>query len=213
MNGDLRKIELIMKLRNQGVRDVRVLEALERIPRELFVPESLALDAYADEAMPIACGQTISQPFVVAFMTDRLQVSERMKVLEIGTGTGYQTAILSLLCRRVYTIERHRLLLAQAQARFDHLGLTNITTMLGDGFKGWPAQAPFERIIVTAAARELPEVLLDQLAQDGIMIIPVEGRNGQELLRVTKGAKDNRIEKLLDVRFVPLVEGLPRDFP
>jgi protein-L-isoaspartate(D-aspartate) O-methyltransferase len=211
MNGDPRKIELIMKLRNQGVRDVRVLEALERIPRELFVPENLALDAYADEAMPVGCGQTISQPFVVAFMTDRLQVSERMKVLEIGTGTGYQTAILSLLCRRVYTVERHRLLLAEAQARFDHLGLTNITTMLGDGFKGWPAQAPFERIIVTAAAGELPEALLDQLAQGGIMIIPVEGPNGQELLRVNKEAKGNRIEKLLDVRFVPLVAGMPRD--
>jgi protein-L-isoaspartate(D-aspartate) O-methyltransferase len=213
MNGNPRKIELIMKLRNQGVRDVRILEAIERIPRELFVPETLALDAYADEAMPIACGQTISQPFVVAFMTDRLQVSERMKVLEIGTGSGYQTAILSLLCRRVYTIERHRPLLSGAKARFDHLGLTNITTMLGDGFKGWPAQAPFDRIIVTAAAGELPEALLDQLAPGGIMIIPVEGGTGQELLRVTKEAEGNTIEKLLDVRFVPLVEGLPRDLP
>jgi protein-L-isoaspartate(D-aspartate) O-methyltransferase len=212
MNGNPRKIELIMKLRNQGVRDVRVLEAVERIPRELFVPESLALDAYADQAMPIACGQTISQPFVVAFMTDRLQVSERMKLLEIGTGSGYQTAILSLLCRRVYTIERHRSLLAGAQARFDHLGLTNITTMLGDGFKGWPAQAPFDRIVVTAAASELPETLLEQLAEGGIMIIPVERQRGQELLRVTKDTKGNRIEKLLDVRFVPLVEGMPRDF-
>jgi protein-L-isoaspartate(D-aspartate) O-methyltransferase len=213
MNGNPRKIELIMKLRNQGVRDVRILEAIERIPRELFVPETLALDAYADEAMPIACGQTISQPFVVAFMTDRLQVSERMKVLEIGTGSGYQTAILSLLCRRVYTIERHRPLLSGAKARFDHLGLTNITTMLGDGFKGWPAQAPFDRIIVTAAAGELPEALLDQLAPGGIMIIPVEGGTVQELLRVTKEAEGNTIEKLLDVRFVPLVEGLPRDLP
>jgi protein-L-isoaspartate(D-aspartate) O-methyltransferase len=212
MNSNPRKIELIMKLRNQGVRDMRVLEAVERIPRELFVPESLALDAYADQAMPIACGQTISQPFVVAFMTDRLQVSERMKVLEIGTGSGYQTAILSLLCRRVYTIERHRLLLTGAQARFDHLGLTNISTMLGDGFKGWPAQAPFERIIVTAAARELPEALLAQLAPDGLMIIPVEQQNGsQELLRVIKEQEESRIEKLLDVRFVPLVQGIPRE--
>jgi protein-L-isoaspartate(D-aspartate) O-methyltransferase len=212
MNGNPRKIELIMKLRNQGVRDVRVLEAVESIPRELFVPESLALDAYADEAMPIACGQTISQPYVVAFMTDRLQLSDRMKVLEIGTGSGYQTAILSLLCRRVYTIERHRPLLIGAQARFDHLGLTNITTMLGDGFKGWPAQAPFDRIIVTAAAKELPEALLDQLAEGGIMIVPVEGGNGQELLRVIKDPTGNRIDKLLDVRFVPLVEGLPREW-
>ncbi len=213
MNGDPRKIELIMKLRNQGVRDTRVLEALERIPRELFVPETLAQEAYADHAMPIACGQTISQPFVVAFMTDRLELSDRMKVLEIGTGSGYQTAILSLLCRRVYTIERHRPLLTAAQARFDHLQLRNITTMLGDGFKGWPAQAPFDRIIVTAAAREIPEALLAQLADGGVMIIPVEsgGLGTQELLRVTQTAKGVETEKLLDVRFVPLVEGIARD--
>lgn len=211
MNGDPRKIELIMKLRNQGVRDVRVLEAIERIPRELFVPDKLALDAYVDRAMPIACGQTISQPFIVAFMTDRLKVAKRMKVLEIGTGSGYQTAILALICRRVYTIERYRALLAAAVERFAQLGLSNITTMLGDGLKGWPAQAPFERIMVTAAARTLPQGLLDQLATGGIMIIPVEDGTGrQELLRVTKGPKGVETEKLLDVRFVPLVEGMER---
>lgn len=213
MNGDPRKIELIMKLRNQGVRDVRVLGAIERIPRELFLPESFACEAYADRAMPIACGQTISQPFIVAFMTDRLKVSKRMKVLEIGTGSGYQTAILSLICRRVYTIERYRTLLTAAVARFEQLGLGNITTMLGDGSKGWPAQAPFERIIVTAAARALPEALIDQLALGGIMIIPVDlDRSRQELLRVTKGPKGIETEKLLDVRFVPLIEGVARDF-
>ncbi|HEY7763566.1 MAG TPA: protein-L-isoaspartate(D-aspartate) O-methyltransferase [Aestuariivirgaceae bacterium] len=212
MNGDPRKIELIMKLRNQGVRDTRVLEALERIPRELFVPESLAQEAYTDHAMPIACGQTISQPFVVAFMTDRLELSDRMRVLEIGTGSGYQTAILSLLCRRVYTIERHRPLLTTAQARFDHLELRNITTMLGDGFKGWPAQAPFDRILVTAAAREMPETLLAQLAEGGLMVIPVDsGLGTQELLRITKSDKGLETEKLLDVRFVPLVEGIARE--
>jgi protein-L-isoaspartate(D-aspartate) O-methyltransferase len=212
MNDDPRKIELIMKLRNQGVRDTRVLEALERIPRELFVPEILAQEAYDDHAMPIACGQTISQPFVVAFMTDRLELSERMKVLEIGTGSGYQTAILSLLCRRVYTIERHRALLIGAQARFDHLKLRNITTRLGDGCKGWPEQAPFDRIIVTAAAAEIPETLVAQLAEGGLMIIPVESAlGGQDLLRVTKSANGTETEKLLDVRFVPLVEGIARE--
>jgi protein-L-isoaspartate(D-aspartate) O-methyltransferase len=212
MDGDPRKIELIMKLRNQGVRDVRVLEAIERIPRELFVPESLALDAYVDRAMPIACGQTISQPFIVAFMTDRLKVGKRMKVLEIGTGSGYQTAILSLICRRIYTIERYRPLLTAASERFQQLGLANITTMLGDGLKGWPAQAPFERIIVTAAARAMPGELVDQLGTGGIMIIPLDNdRGGQELVRLTKTPKGVETEKLLDVRFVPLVEGLARE--
>jgi protein-L-isoaspartate(D-aspartate) O-methyltransferase len=172
----------------------------------------LAQEAYTDHAMPIACGQTISQPFVVAFMTDRLELSDRMRVLEIGTGSGYQTAILSLLCRRVYTIERHRPLLTTAQARFDHLELRNITTMLGDGFKGWPAQAPFDRILVTAAAREMPETLLAQLAEGGLMVIPVDsGLGTQELLRITKSDKGLETEKLLDVRFVPLVEGIARE--
>lgn len=212
IDGDPRKIELLMKLRSQGVRDVRVLEAIEKIPRELFLPETFALEAYADRAMPIACGQTISQPFIVAFMTDRLKVSKRMKVLEVGTGSGYQTAILSLICRRVYTIERHRALLTAAVRRFEQLRLANITTMLGDGLKGWPAQAPFERIIVTAAAQVLPETLLEQLAPGGIMIVPVDtNENRQELLRITRGLKGVETERLLDVRFVPLVEGVARD--
>jgi protein-L-isoaspartate(D-aspartate) O-methyltransferase len=212
IDGDPRKIELLMKLRNQGVRDVRVLEAIEKIPRELFLPETFALEAYADRAMPIACGQTISQPFIVAFMTDRLKVSKRMKVLEVGTGSGYQTAVLSLICRRVYTIERHRALLTAAVRRFEQLHLANITTMLGDGLKGWPAQAPFERIIVTAAAQALPETLLEQLAPGGIMIVPVDtNENRQELLRITRGPMGVETERLLDVRFVPLVEGVARD--
>ena len=212
MDQDRRKIELIMKLRDQGVRDVRVLEAMERIPREIFLPESFTHQAYADQAMPIACGQTISQPFIVAFMTDRLKVSKRMKVLEIGTGSGYQSAILSLICRRVYTIERYRTLMNDAVERFRVLHLENITAMVGDGAKGWPAQAPFERIIVTAAAPEEPKMLLDQLAPGGIMIVPVDtGQGGQELLRITRTAQGLETEKLLDVRFVPLVEGVARD--
>jgi protein-L-isoaspartate(D-aspartate) O-methyltransferase len=212
MTEDVRKIRLIMELRNQGVRDTRVLDAMERIPRELFLPREHAGDAYADEALPIHCGQTISQPSLVAYMTDRLKVGERMKVLEIGTGSGYQTAILSLLCRRVYTIERHRILMKEAEARFRALRLNNITTMIGDGLNGWPAQAPFERIVVTAAARDLPDTLIEQLAVGGIMVVPVEVVPGrQELKRITRTEAGYDIESLLAVRFVPLIEGTAKE--
>ena len=212
MSEDVRKVQLVMSLRNQGVRDKRVLEAIEGIPRQLFVPKALAEQSYADQALPIACGQTISQPFIVAFMTDRLKVSERMKVLEIGTGSGYQTAILSQLCRRVYTIERFRTLAREAEERFKALKLSNITAMVGDGMKGWPKQAPFDRIIVTAAARDIPETLIDQLAVGGIMIIPVDaGPERQELKRVVRTEDGIEVETLLPVRFVPLVEGIARE--
>jgi protein-L-isoaspartate(D-aspartate) O-methyltransferase len=209
---DYRKIELIMALRNQGIRDQAILEAIERTPREMFLGPSFQPMAYADQALPIACGQTISQPYVVAFMTDRLKLNDRSKVLEIGTGSGYQTAILSPLCRRVYTIERYRTLAKEAEERFKALGLTNITQMVGDGYKGWPKQAPFDRIIVTAAAREVPKVLADQLAIGGIMIIPLEeGLMNQELVRVTRDEQGFGQERLLPVRFVPLVEGVARE--
>jgi len=209
---DPRKIQLIMALRNQGVRDMRVLEAIEKVPRELFVNDTFADQAYADQALPIACGQTISQPFIVGFMTDRLQVNERHKVLEIGTGSGYQTAILSYLCRRVYTIERYRTLAQEAEARFKQLKLSNITQLVADGSKGWPKQAPFERIIVTAAAKQVPQALLDQLAVGGIMIVPIEERPGkQDLYRITRGEAGFDREPLLPVRFVPLVEGVAKE--
>jgi protein-L-isoaspartate(D-aspartate) O-methyltransferase len=212
MIDDHRKIQLVMELRNRGVRDTRVLDAIERIPREAFVDERFIPEAYADQALPIACGQTISQPFIVAFMTDRLKVTARMKVLEIGTGSGYQTAVLSLLCRRVYSIERYRSLMRLAEARFKALNLHNITTMLGDGLKGWPAQAPFERIIVTAAAQAIPDALLAQLAVGGIMILPVEVAPGrQELQRVTRTEAGPEVETLLPVSFVPLVEGAVKE--
>ncbi len=212
MNADPRKIQLIMALRNQGVRDMRVLEAIERVPRELFVNETFADQAYADQALPIACGQTISQPYIVGFMTDRLQVNERHKVLEIGTGSGYQTAILSHLCRRVYTIERYRTLANEAEARFKQLKLSNISQLVADGAKGWPKQAPFERIIVTAAARQVPQALLDQLAVGGIMIVPIEERPGkQDLYRITRTETGFDREHLLPVRFVPLVEGVAKE--
>ena len=206
------KIQLIMELRRQGITDARVLSALERVPREDFVPEALKRQAYDNIALPIECGQTISQPYVVAFMTQALEIGERDRVLEIGTGSGYQTAILAQLALRVYTIERHRSLLLTAEERFKAFGLSNITTRAGDGSKGWPEAAPFERIVATAAAREAPQALIDQLKTGGILIIPVEERGGdQTLLRITK--KDEGIERteLLPVRFVPLVEGAVRD--
>ena len=212
MTDDHRKIQLVMDLRNKGVRDTRVLDAMERIPREMFVDERFVHEAYADQALPITCGQTISQPFVVAYMTDRLKVAPRMKVLEIGTGSGYQTAVLSLLCRRVYSIERYRSLMKQAEERFKALKLHNITTMLGDGHKGWPAQAPFERIIVTAASQGIPDALLAQLAVGGIMVLPVEVAPGkQELLRVVRTEGEPEIETLLPVSFVPLVAGAAKE--
>jgi protein-L-isoaspartate(D-aspartate) O-methyltransferase len=212
VNEDYRKIELIMALRNQGIRDQAILEAIERTPREMFLGDPFQPMAYADQALPIACGQTISQPYVVAFMTDRLKLDDRCKVLEIGTGSGYQTAILSPLCRRVYTIERYRTLAKEAEERFKVLRLANITQMVGDGYKGWPKQAPFDRIIVTAAARDVPKALADQLAVGGIMIIPLEeGPMAQELYRITRDEQGFSRERLLPVRFVPLVEGVARE--
>jgi len=212
VNEDYRKIELIMALRNQGIRDRAILEAIERTPREMFLGPVFQPMAYSDQALPIACGQTISQPFVVAFMTDRLKLNKRCKVLEIGTGSGYQAAILSPLCRRVYTMERYRTLALEAGERFKQLGLGNITQMVGDGYKGWPNQAPFDRIIVTAAAKEVPEALADQLAVGGIMIIPLEDTSmNQDLVRITRSEQGYAYETLLPVRFVPLVEGVARE--
>ena len=203
------RIRLIMKLRLSGISDTHVLAAMEAVPRELFVEEAFRDHAWDDTALPIASGQTISQPTVVAWMTAALEVEPRMRVLEIGTGSGYQAAILARLARRVYTVERHKDLLAQAEARFKELKLTNIVTKYGDGSKGWKEAAPFERIIVTAAAGEIPATLLSQLAPGGIMVIPV-GKNvaDQILLRLRKNA-DNTIssQHLMNVRFVPLVEG------
>ncbi len=214
---DYKKIQLIMSLRNRGVVDRRVLSAMELVPRELFVPQAHSNQAYADQALPIDCGQTISQPFVVGFMTDKLDLGERDKVLEIGTGSGYQTAVLARLCRRVYTIERYRTLSRQAQALFDAQRITNITTMVGDGLKGWPQQAPFDRIIVTAAAQEIPDALVDQLKEGGVMIIPVavaengHSKNYEKLCKVTKTNNGIEIEDLIDVRFVPLIPGIARE--
>ena len=206
------RMEFMLTLRRRGISDQAVLRAMDEVPREHFVEPNFLDTAYADNALPIACGQTISQPYIVAYMTDRLKLTERMKVLEIGTGSGYQTAVLSLLCRRVYSIERYRSLMKAAEARFKALNLNNITTMLGDGHKGWPSQAPFERIIVTAASQGIPEALLAQLAVGGIMILPVEVSPGQqELKRVTQTEGEPEVETLLPVSFVPLVEGAAKE--
>ncbi|MBP7066612.1 protein-L-isoaspartate(D-aspartate) O-methyltransferase, partial [Ferrovibrio sp.] len=158
-------------------------------------------------------GQTISQPYVVAFMTEALQLTDRMKVLEIGTGSGYQTAVLTRLCRRVYTIERYRSLLLQAERRLADLDITNVTAKLGDGNKGWPEQMPFDRILVTAAADKRPDALIDQLSpQGGILVAPVGNAVlAQDVIRYTRDGLDVREEKLLPVRFVPLLPGIARE--
>lgn len=208
-----RKIRLVMQLRRSGIADTGVLSAIERIPREAFVPESFKDQAYENRALPIGHGQTLSQPQVVAAMTQALEAGRRTKVLEIGTGSGYQAAVLSRLCRRVYTVERYRDLLDLAERRFVDLRLHNITARVGDGWKGWPEQAPFERIIVTAAPPQVPGALVDQLREEGILVVPV-GRSArdQQLLRVRRD-RDGKVseEVLAPVRFVPLVEGLPDD--
>jgi protein-L-isoaspartate(D-aspartate) O-methyltransferase len=212
VNEEERRAALMLALRQHGLRNAKVLEALERVPRELFVNEVFKARAWDDNALPIACGQTISQPYIVAFMTDRLDLSKDLKVLEIGTGSGYQTAVLAQLCRRVYTIERFRTLAEEAKARFKHLKIGNVTQMVGDGTKGWPAQAPFQRIIVTAAAKEPPPALLEQLAVGGFMLIPLEETAvRQSLCKITRTQGGYEREDLLPVRFVPLVEGTAKD--
>ena len=214
MNHASRRIRLIMDLRNSGVTDTAVLSAMERIPRENFVEESFLDQAWANRALPISCGQTISQPLVVGLMTQALALTDRMRVLEIGTGSGYQAAILSRLCRRLYTIERHRDLLAMAETRFTAMSLHNITTQAGDGWKGWPRQAPFERILVTAAARVVPQELVAQLSDDGgVLVLPVGDASleDQMVVRVTKSAGKLSSEQLFPVRFVHLVEGFSEE--
>ena len=203
------RIRLIMELRRQGITDARVLGAIERVPREAFVPETFKDQAYENIALPIGSGQTISQPAVVAFMTQELRIGERTKVLEVGTGSGYQAAVLAKLCRRVYSIERHRELLVEAEQKFRELRINNVTARVGDGTKGWPEQAPFDCIIVTASATGiLPRALLDQLSPDGLMIAPVgETARDQYLYRFSFDSEGNlEQKKMRPVRFVPLID-------
>jgi protein-L-isoaspartate(D-aspartate) O-methyltransferase len=204
--------QLVLSLRAQGVTDAKVLHAIEKTPRELFTPDLFKERAFEDSALPIACGQTISQPFIVGLMTQALKVEKRDRVLEIGTGSGYQTAILSKLARLVYTIERYRTLMKEAEGRFKTLGLTNVITRFGDGGKGWAEQAPFDRIMVTAAAPGEPKALLSQLKPTGVLVAPIGKGPVQSLRRYTgDGEGGFTVETLLDVRFVPLLEGVAKE--
>jgi protein-L-isoaspartate(D-aspartate) O-methyltransferase len=207
-----RKMQFLYALRSKGVTDSLVLNAMEAIDRGPFIRGLFAGRAYEDMPLPIACGQTISQPSVVGLMTQALEISPRDKVLEIGTGSGYQAAILSKLARRVYTIDRHSRLVREARAIFEALDLANITAITADGSFGLPEQAPFDRIIVTAAAEDPPGPLLAQLKEGGIMVVPVGQSDAvQHLIRVRKSAQGLEYDELRAVRFVPLLEGLGKD--
>ncbi len=195
------------QLRSRGIRDTRVLEAMARVPRHRFVPEAQQAEAYSDQPLPIGHGQTISQPYVVAFMTEALQVAPDDCVLEIGTGSGYQTAILGELAREVYTIERVPELAERASTTLAALGYDNVHVRAGDGYAGWPERAPFAKIIVTAAPEEVPPRLVEQLAVGGTMVIPVGPQFGEQEIRIlTKTGRGVETTRSLPVRFVPMVK-------
>ncbi len=206
------KMQFLFALRSRGVMDKRVLEAMEKIDRGAFVKGLFAERAYEDMPLPIACGQTISQPSIVGLMTQALQIEPRDKVLEIGTGSGYQAAVLSQLARRVYTLDRHKRLVTEAQAVFDALNLSNITAIAADGTRGLPEQAPFDRILITAAAEDPPGHLLSELKVGGIMVVPVgQSDTVQVLIKVTRTETGFDYDELRQVRFVPLIEGMGAD--
>jgi len=214
MTGDesVQRMEFMLTLRRRGIADQAVLRAMDEVPREHFVDTRYADFAYADQAMPIACGQTISQPYVVAYMTEQLQVRGNHRVLEVGTGSGYQAAVLSRLAREVISIERYRTLADAARSRLKTLGYSNVEVVTGDGLAGEPGRAPYDRIIVTAAAESVPEALTDQLAEDGIMVIPLGPHEShQELVRLTKGGGGLKRDELIAVRFVPLLPGKAKE--
>jgi len=205
-------MEFLLSLRRRGISDAAVLRAMEEVPREDFVDGEYSNLAYADQALPISCGQTISQPYVVAYMSEQLDVKPQHRVLEVGTGSGYQTAVLAHLAGEVISIERYRTLAEMARRRLAQLALRNVTVVLGDGLAGVPQHAPYDRIIVTAAAERIPEVLTDQLAADGIMVLPL-GPHGdaQRVVRLTKAGDTLQREDLMWVRFVPLLPGQARE--
>jgi protein-L-isoaspartate(D-aspartate) O-methyltransferase len=214
MSVDTRAIALLMELRRQGISDNRVLGAVERTPRELFVDQPFEVQAWDNTALPIACGQTISQPYIVAYMTQALEVGEKHRVLEIGTGSGYQAAVLAPLCRMVYTIERHKALLQQAETRFKALKLHNVVIRHGDGYKGWPEAAPFDRILLSAVVPEVPQILIDQLKPGGILVAPVTKNTApesisQHLVKIMRTDEGVAQEALIPVVFVPMIAGLP----
>jgi len=211
-SAETRLARLVLGLRSQGVTDPLVLGAIEKTPRDLFVPDLFQDRSWEDSALPIACGQTISQPFIVGLMTQALGIEPRSRVLEIGTGSGYQTAVLSRLARFVYTVERYRTLMAEAEARLRRLDITNVFTRFGDGGEGWPEQAPFDRILVTAAAPAEPKALLAQLKPHGVLVAPVGRGPVQQLQRYAADGKGGfTTETLCSVRFVPLLDGVARE--
>ena len=210
--GETRRARLVLGLRSGGVSEPAVLNAIEAIQRDLFVPQLFKERAWEDSALPIACGQTISQPLIVGLMTQALQLKPRHRVLEIGTGSGYQTAVLARVARYVYTVERYRTLLGEAEARLKALGVQNVISRFGDGGEGWPEQAPFDRVLVTAAAPEEPRRLLEQLKPSGVLVAPVGRGPVQSLLRYVGDGKGAFVkEELGDVRFVPLLSGVARE--
>lgn len=205
-------MKFILDLRKRGIMDAAVLRAMEEVPREKFVMADHARTAYADRAMPIQCGQTISQPYVVAYMTEQLEVGPRHHVLEIGTGSGYQAAILARLAAKVTTIERYRTLADTARTRLKALHYDNVEVILGDGMAGAPERAPFDRIIITAAAEEVPQALVDQLAIGGIMVLPLGPTDDhQSLVKLVRTEAGVERTELIGVRFVPLLPGQARE--
>ncbi len=210
---DPRPATLVAALKQQGISDARVLDAIEKTPRELFVETPFEPSAYENIALPIACGQTISQPFVVAYISEALDVSPKHRVLEVGGGSGYQAAVLARLASRVYVIERHRPLLDAAKARFSALKLHNVVVRHGDGLKGWPEQAPFDRMVLSAAVDRVPHELIAQLKPGGVLVAPVSGgveRFSQRLVKIIRTESGQIDEPLMPVVFVPMVPGLPQ---
>ena len=206
------RMEFLLNLRRNGIMDAAVLRAMDEVPREYFVPAAHLAAAYADHALPIDCGQTISQPYVVAYMTEQLGVQPHHRVLEIGTGSGYQAAVLSRIAREVVTVERYRTLASAAQARLTTLGCKNVDVIVGDGMLGAPDKAPFDRIMVTAAATDIPQALVEQLADGGVMLLPLGPHaDAQVIVKLTKNGGELARENLLPVRFVPLLPGKARE--
>ena len=206
------RMEFLLSLRRRGISDAAVLRAIDAVPREKFVLPEFFDAAYADQAMPIACGQTISQPYVVAYMTEQLEVKREHRVLEVGTGSGYQAAILAQLAGEVITVERYRTLAETARKALAECGCDNVTVMAGDGLEGVPEHAPYDRIIVTAAAESIPQKLVDELAEDGVMVLPLGEHDGpQRIVKLTRGKDGVTQQDLIWVRFVPLLPGQARE--
>jgi protein-L-isoaspartate(D-aspartate) O-methyltransferase len=211
-DGGVERMEFMLTLRRRGISDQAVLRAMDEVPREQFVEGDFSGAAYDDRALPIACGQTISQPYVVAYMTEQLALRPEHRVLEIGTGSGYQAAVLSRIAREVVTVERYRTLAEKARSRLFALGYNNVEVVVGDGFSGVPERAPYDRIIVTAAAEDVPPALVEQLGEGGIMVLPLGPHHGaQSIVRLTKTAQGLAREELIAVRFVPLLPGQARE--